>query len=271
MYAIGIPVGLFVDTKGPRPAVIFGAVLLAAGYFPLHQAYDAGSGSVPLLCLFSLFTGFGGCAAFNAAMKTSALNWPHHRGTATGFNLAAFGLSAFFFSTLAQYAVPGDTGDFLMLLAAGTSGIAFIGFFFLRVYPHPHYSALSASSGRRLSDSQRLHKTRSEEGKQRSEQSVIEPGGSSSIAPHLSDGNILNRDDIGEDAPESLLVVSDETSSLLSTTSSSSPGDEPEEPIVKDHAHRVDIRGYKMLREGEFWLQWAIMGLLTGVGLMTIK
>ncbi|KUJ06247.1 MFS general substrate transporter [Mollisia scopiformis] len=251
MYAMGIPVGMFVDTKGPRPAVIFGAIMLAAGYFPLHQAYDAGSGSVPLLCIYSLFTGFGGCAAFNAAMKTSALNWPHHRGTATGFNLAAFGLSAFFFSTLAQYALPGNTGDFLMLLSVGTSGIAFIGFFFLRVYPHPHYSAVSTNSGRRLSDSQRLHRTRSaEEGKHKADQTVLEPG---------------------EDAPESLLVVSDETSSLLSTTTSSSPGDAPEEPIVKDHAHRVDIRGFKMLVQVEFWLQWAIMGLLTGVGLMTIN
>lgn len=271
MYAMGIPVGMFVDTKGPRPAVIFGAIMLAAGYFPLHQAYDAGTGSVPLLCLYSLFTGFGGCAAFNAAMKTSALNWPHHRGTATGFNLAAFGLSAFFFSTLAQYAVPGNTGDFLMLLAAGTSGIAFVGFFFLRVYPHPHYSAISTNSDRRLSDSQRLHRTRSDEGKHKADQTALEPGGSSFAIPHLRDGNILNRDDIGDDAPESLLVVSDETSSLLSTTTSSSPGDEPEEPIVKDHAHRVDIRGFRLLFQVEFWLQWAIMGLLTGVGLMTIK
>lgn len=271
MYAVGIPVGMFVDARGPRPAVIFGAVMLAAGYFPLHQAYEAGSGSVPLLCLYSLFTGFGGCAAFNAAMKTSALNWPHHRGTATGFNLAAFGLSAFFFSTLAQYAVPGNTGDFLMLLAAGTSGIAVVGFFFLRVYPHPHYSPISTTSDRRLSDSQRLHRTRSDEGKRRTEQTILEPGGSSSVLPHLRDGNILNRDDTGEDAPEALPVVSDETSSLLSTNSSSEPGDAPEEPIVKDHAHRVDIRGLKLLSQGEFWLQWAIMGLLTGVGLMTIK
>lgn len=250
MYAMGIPVGLFIDKKGPRPAVIFGAVMLALGYFPLHQAYDAGSGSVPLMCLYSLLTGFGGCAAFNASIKTSALNWPHHRGTATGFPLAAFGLSAFFFSTIAQYALPGDTGEFLMLLACGTFGIPFVGFFFLKVYPHPHYSKISTISDRTLSDSQRLHRTKSDEHKHRAQQGVLEPG---------------------EHVPEAAVVESDETSSLLSiTSSSSSPGDE-EEINVKDHAHRTDIRGLKLLVQGEFWQQWAIMGLLTGVGLMTIN
>ncbi|KAE8444479.1 hypothetical protein EG329_000463 [Mollisiaceae sp. DMI_Dod_QoI] len=271
MYAMGIPVGLFIDARGPRPAVIFGAVMLALGYFPLHRAYDAGSGSVALMCIYSLFTGFGGCAAFNASIKTSALNWPHHRGTATGFPLAAFGLSAFFFSTLAQYALPGDTGDFLMLLACGTFGIPFIGFFFLKVYPHPHYSALSTTSDGRLSDSQRLHRTRSDEHKHRAQQAILEPGRSSLVVMHLSDGDILNREDTGEDVAEAALVESDETSSLMSKTSSSSPGDTSEETIIKDHAHRVDIRGLQLFHHGEFWQQWAIMGLLTGVGLMTIN
>jgi MFS family permease len=173
---MGIPVGLLVDAKGPRPAVILGALLLAAGYFPLHQAYDKGSGSMPLLCFFSFLTGLGGCGAFAASIKTSALNWPHHRGTATGFPLAAFGLSAFFFSMFAGYVVPGSTGDFLLTLACGTSGIVFIGFFFLRVLPHPHYSAIPKSPGPMRSDSNRLHRTRSEEAKHRAQQTVQEPG-----------------------------------------------------------------------------------------------
>src|SRR5690349_21143553 len=96
MYAMGIPVGVFVDSKGPRPAVIIGAILLAAGYFPLRQAYESGQGSMAALCFHAACTGFGSCSAFAAAMKSSALNWPHHRGTATAFPLAAFGLSAFF-------------------------------------------------------------------------------------------------------------------------------------------------------------------------------
>lgn len=75
MYAVGLPVGIFVDKKGPRPAVLLGSVMLALGYFPLHQTYDKGSGTVALMCLFSFLTGLGGCTAFAAAVKTSALNW----------------------------------------------------------------------------------------------------------------------------------------------------------------------------------------------------
>lgn len=37
MYATGIPVGMLVDSKGPRPAAFLGAVLLILGYYPLQK------------------------------------------------------------------------------------------------------------------------------------------------------------------------------------------------------------------------------------------
>lgn len=176
MYSVGIPVGILVDTKGVRPAVIMGAILLALGYFPLQQAYDRGSGSVPLLCLFSFFTGVGGCSAFAASIKASALNWPHHRGTATAFPLAAFGLSAFFFSSISTLLAPGDVGDFLMLLATGTFGLVFITFFFLRVYPHSAYTALKATEDAEGVESNLLHRTKSEDSKRARRSVDVEPG-----------------------------------------------------------------------------------------------
>jgi hypothetical protein len=36
MYASGIPVGMLVDSKGPRLAVLIGAVTLGIGYYPMH-------------------------------------------------------------------------------------------------------------------------------------------------------------------------------------------------------------------------------------------
>lgn len=75
MYACGLPIGIFVDKKGPRPAVLLGSIMLGIGYFPLYMAYNAGAGSVLFMCLFSFLTGLGGCTAFAAAIKTSALNW----------------------------------------------------------------------------------------------------------------------------------------------------------------------------------------------------
>jgi len=77
--------------------------------------------------------------AFAGAVKTSALNWPRHRGTATAFPLAAFGLSAFFFSALGALLFPGNPSAFLMLLSWGTFGLTFIGYFFLKVYPQAYY------------------------------------------------------------------------------------------------------------------------------------
>ncbi|CAG8973251.1 hypothetical protein HYALB_00000010 [Hymenoscyphus albidus] len=278
MYTMGIPIGMLVDTKGPRLAVMVGAILLAAGYFPLHQAFDRGFASMPLLCMFSYMTGLGGCFAFAASIKTSALNWPRHRGTATGFPLAAFGLSAFFFSSFAQFVLPGNTGHFLLLLACGTFGLVFIPFFFLRVYPHPHYTALASSAS-----GNRLHRTKSEDSKNRAGRALLEaePGRSQFVVehiPHTTQAQALNQiqvDQVEEPADEPLSET-DETSSLVSRNSSSIPGDlvesrSEEEINVKDHAHRVDIRGFQMLQLMEFWQMFILMGILTGVGLMTIN
>lgn len=271
MYLLGAPVGMIVDAKGPRLAVIVGALLLGAGYFPLHQAYDKGSGSMPLLCLFSFFTGLGGCAAFAAAIKTSALNWPHHRGTATGFPLAAFGLSAFFFSSFAQFVLPGNTGHFLLLLACGTFGIPFVSFFFLRVLPHQHYSMVPTQDSNGRGESNRLHRTKSEESKYRAERALLEPGMSNYGFSKTAQENALNKQDTRAEAPEVITSHTNETSSLMSSPTASDPGDVSEENTIKDHAHRVDIRGFKLLPLLEFWHLFSLMGILTGIGLMTIK
>lgn len=111
MYAMGIPGGILIDSRGPRWGVFPGCIALAVGYFGLKNAYDSGPGSVGMfmLCLYMLLTGAGGCTAFSAAIKASASNWPMHRGTATAFPLSAFGLSAFFYTTLAGLVWPNDT------------------------------------------------------------------------------------------------------------------------------------------------------------------
>jgi hypothetical protein len=271
MYLLGIPVGMMVDAKGPRAAVIIGALLLGAGYFPLHIAYDRGSAPMPLLCLLSFFTGLGGCAAFAAAIKTSALNWPHHRGTATAFPLAAFGLSAFFFSSFAQFVFPGSTGHFLLLLACGTFGLTTVSFFFLRVLPHKHYSSVPAQDSLASTDSNRLHRTKSEDSKHRADQALPEQGMFDFEFTHSTQGDVLNHKGTGSESAEGVMSETDETASLMSSSTSSNPGDVPISNLVKDHAHRVDIRGLKMLPLLEFWQLFSLMGILTGIGLMTIK
>ena len=358
MYSMGVPIGMVIDSKGPRPAVIAGAILLGLGYYPIKQAFDSGKGSVALLCLVSYLTGLGGCMAFAAAVKTSALNWPHHRGTATAFPLAAFGLSAFFFSAFGSLIVPGDTSAFLLLLAVGTFGMTFIGFFFLRVLPHApvqHYHSVSGGDDSGLGDPQPLRRTISEEAKAAASSSTSstlkrssgrgrtssleEPGRSpannlDNNSPYADevdgDGDAYTDDtgagvgaqadvnaDVNADgdippppppkdinyatinagsssssatavaaasASASSGVFSapiaaedadhdpmDETSSLMSK-SSSLPGEVlVQNSVDMDRSHRIDVRGWALLRNVEFWQFFAIMGILAGIGLMSIK
>ncbi|KAI5868615.1 MFS general substrate transporter [Durotheca rogersii] len=298
MYALGVPVGMFVDSKGPRPAVIIGSILLGLGYYPLHQAYDAGHGSVPWMCFALFLTGLGGCMAFAAAVKTSALNWPHHRGTATALPLAAFGLSAFFFALIGSVFFPGSPSKFLMLLAYGTFSLTFVGFFFLRVIPTPAHSPYHAvpDADPGTTDSRQLGRTASQESKLRA-------GRGHPSEPGMSDtADDINATEVTEDAldrgdeasgtldpssprgPSRVVDVeaarssnqdgTDETSSLLSqsTLSSSLPGEVlVPSSIDLDRSHRVDIRGVNLMKSIEFWQLFIIMGILSGIGLMTIN
>lgn len=92
-----------------------------------------------------------------------ALNWPHHRGTATGLALSAFGLSAFFFTVLSSVAFPDNTSSFLLVLAAGTFSLVFVAMFFMRVPHAAAYTALASSDEQpslSRSDSNQLHRTK---------------------------------------------------------------------------------------------------------------
>lgn len=273
MYSIGVPIGMFVDNRGPRPAVLAGSALLAAGYFPLHQAYDAAGGSVALMCFFSYLSGAGGCMAFSAAVKTSALNWPHTRGTATAFPLAAFGLSAFFFATLGGILFPGDPSDFLLLLAAGTCGLTFVGFFFLKVYPHSHsqYQSVAGADDDDAESADRpapLRRTTSKEAKAQRD-GDLEPGmsipasSSSSTDPTTTTAAPAPGRPVDQDA--------DETSSLMSTCSSTAENILGRSSVDLDRTHCVDLRGFRLLRSLDFWQLFMIMAILAGIGLMTIK
>jgi hypothetical protein len=251
--------------------------------------------------------------AFSAAVKTSALNWPHRRGTATAFPLAAFGLSAFFFSTVGSLLFPGDPSAFLELLAWGTCGLTFGGFFFLKVHPQSpspaNYHAVPGSDGLqhgRVSSQHTRNNSSDEPKPYRSANAIVEPGTSSNSNRNSTSSNsspLLFSSDL-ESAPASPSrapdyppdptavpgipsepgsgrVVADEnpedpeaseTSSLMSRpTSLVGDASFVGNHIDLDLSHRTDIRGLKLLRSLEFWQLFAIMAILSGVGIMTIK
>lgn len=67
----------------------------------------------------------------------------------------------------------------------------------------------------------------------------------------------------------------DEEASLLSTESG--PGDmdlehEGHKSLGRSHhSLSTDITGFQLLRKSDFWLLFLMLGLLTGIGLMTIN
>lgn len=61
--------------------------------------------------------------------------------------MSGFGLSAFFFSSLSHTLFPGNTSDFLLVLALGTAIPMIFGFFFVRIIPLPSHGATAVEVG----------------------------------------------------------------------------------------------------------------------------
>lgn len=66
------------------------------------------------------------------------------RATVTGTAISGFGLSAFFFSTIAHAVFPGNTSGLLLTLAVGTAIPMVIGWFLIRPCPYPDPVAQTA-------------------------------------------------------------------------------------------------------------------------------
>ncbi|CAL1713245.1 unnamed protein product [Somion occarium] len=140
--------GKLVDSKGPRILLVIGFASLLSGYLGIRYFFDAGlpEGMTDLtiagfcaLVLCGFMTGIGGNGGLASAMNATAKSFPDRaRATTTGIVLSGFGLSAFLFSTIAHVFYPGDTSEFLLLLAIGTSLPMVWGFFFVRPIPLPH-------------------------------------------------------------------------------------------------------------------------------------
>lgn len=123
-------VGIFVDKYSPRRLMTLGGLLIFLGYATVYSFYTHGKGhrSSPLyrqwamaLALVYGVIGLGNCLVFNCSIKLATVTFPQNRGAATSIPMSAFGLSAFFFSTVAGLLFPGNTKGFLLTLAIVTS------------------------------------------------------------------------------------------------------------------------------------------------------
>lgn len=214
----------------------------------------------------------------------AASNFPDHRGTATAFPLAAFGLSAFFWSTLSSVAFNDDVGRFLLLLALGTFFLNLVSIPFLRIIP-PHDPYMPISSPDSGVESRRLRRTKSSENSLHQGESD-EPGTqSSSTLQQQSSARGRSQSTISNSHSPVYNADSGEASSLVGKPASQSSqeaegnhcyvdedhNDDALSDVGMDSPHHPDIRGLAMLAKVEFWQLFLTMALLSGLGLMTIK
>ena len=208
--------------------------------------------SVGVLSFFSFLTGTGSCTAFSAAIKTgmvknswvpdqlidvliAAYNWPLHRGTATALPLAAFGLSAFMFTTIANLAFDDSPSNYLLMLAVGTFVLNAVSIIFIRLIPTDTRDDGSEDGRGRSSSRLRYTSERAE--------------GHSEDAEPTEGDTLVSRASTAED------FGADEEWTKHSAQEEKS----------------VELTGTALLKEFKFWQLFLMLGLLSGVGLMTIK
>jgi hypothetical protein len=160
-----------------------------------------------------------------------------------GLVLSGFGLSAFFFSTLAHTFFHDDTSAFILLLAVGTSFPMLIGLWLVR--PIPPSLELELLHG------PKHQRTRSQ--------------GSTRPVGRRDDSNtrLLPRSSLEH------TVDAEQAISLPSHTRSASPT--PGKQHKLHIGELADVPGKDLWRYPDFWLLFAIMTLCSGTGLMYIN
>lgn len=193
------------------------------------------------------------------------MSFPDSRGTATAFPLAAFGLSALFFAGIALL-LPSGVYSFLVLLTVGTVLLPLLSLPFVRVPAHGHYQHLPQN------ENQALHRTSSSTSRPERHAQSEEPGALNDSHNQKSPTTASSLD--SSIAYPSTDIPSTENSSLLSDSSEdlgdleSSRHSHSDKTVESPH---LDIRGLALLPLPEFWQLFCMLGLLTGIGLMTIK
>lgn len=214
--------------------------------------------SLAFISFCAFLTGAGSCTAFSAAVKTSTFNWPEHRGTASAFPLSGFGLSAFFFAVLGSVAFSGKTGSFLLILAIGTLCLNLVALPFMSLIRTSHDYAMLPGD-----DAQPTYDERAPSS--REPLKVQETASGQRGKPLPSSGSSSSGHPTGDQDYGSVCCPTHGSAHQTSRAG--------EEGQMHDTYQNVqtEVTGLALLKHTEFYQLFAIMGLLAGVGLMTIK
>lgn len=233
---LGAVAGIITDRFGPTVPIISGAGALFLGYMIIYDTYNNGSNwdyRIPLLAFGGCLAGFGSSMAYSASIKAAAMSFPGSRGTAVGFPLAGFGLSAVFFTSMGKLLFNHETSSFLAMLACLTAGLCLITVPFVRL---PQESALPAPL----------------------------------MAPSQSLDTLRN---VGSDSYGSFnspVLSRDQSSSALDETAAAAKRAAQIQQKILEHDLHHNYTIWEMFKTIEFWSQFMVLGLLAGVGQMYI-
>lgn len=131
----GFPAGMMVDRFGPRTGIMLGSVCIFSGYWSLHKIYDHTIDNLVLICLSMALVGLGSVTCFFSGLKAAQANFTNHRGAAGAIPVGAYGLAATIFSLVAARFFAADAGGLLRFLALCCGSVAFVGAWFVHIYP----------------------------------------------------------------------------------------------------------------------------------------
>lgn len=211
--------------------------------------------------------------------------WPRNRGTATAFPLAAFGLSALFFTSAANILTDGDPAGILLVLAIGAFLLVAVPAFFVpNLSDGTGYAPIAAAGSESQYRSKRVDTSpllenskppspspdnglKSAENYQQSNYSSIQ----SSLAPTPIPTPAPS-------APASASTALPAGSGSVDPRSTSPPryslgtaGSVVDDECSATYAyHHSDISGFDLFRHLDFYLLFTLLGVLSGIGIMTI-
>ncbi|TKY90442.1 hypothetical protein EX895_000440 [Sporisorium graminicola] len=279
--------GRFIDKRGPQTALIVAAVLVPIGYSGLSLSYtgDWTVHSTGLLFFLNLLTGLGNSGGFTAAMNAQAKSWGgSRRGTATALVLSGFGLSAFFYSSLSHLLFPGNTGDYLLLLAFGSMTSMLIGLGLIKIIP-----PIEAAGERQHTDASRTassgylrRRTSSDIGAratiwQQPEALSAEATDDESDANDRLHPRFNGTAESSRNPTATSAVASSDEIDTISNLDPESQGllsgrDRSKRTLHADiNPSHIDISGRRLFKQIDFYLIFLVMTLVSGAGLLLIN
>lgn len=191
------------------------------------------------------------------------------RATTTSTVAAGYGLSAFFFSTLAHTIFPGKTSGFLLVLSIGTAFPMLVGLVLVRVVPHTDAITVQTSHARHSIEVVPEHDERRHSENWEVYTTVVGPGGYERLTDNDLEDELLEasvtqpflRHGSREHSRDAIIDAGVELSPSRRVSSESRVNHHTgsqSRSLACSHEH-VDTHGWDLLRDSEFWTLFLIM------------